>query len=91
MFRTFSGDFEGSRGSLLRCLGRSRGGVEGFRGSLFRCLGRSRDQKRVVFGSYLRCLGRSSKKGCFWAPLLVFSSWDAFWCFFGVLGGFGRF
>ena len=48
------GGLEGSRVSLLRCLGRSRGPNGVVWGSYVRCLGRVRGQKGELFGSYLR-------------------------------------
>ena len=52
------GGVEGSRVSLLRCLGRFRGQKGVLVGSYHRCLERVGGQKGVPLGSYLRCLGR---------------------------------
>ncbi len=48
------GGLEGSRVSLLRCLGRSRNPNGVVLGSYVRCLGRVRGQQGKLFGSYLK-------------------------------------
>ena len=76
------GGVEGSRVSLLRCLGRFRGQEGVLLVSYLRCLGRFGGSKRCVF---------EGSRGSPFRVLKVGARLDGFGRFWTVLGGFGRF